>query len=82
MNNLILLKCGVDIFLVYYLFIKKKSIDWLNEKYQRRILYFLLLISVVFGLWIYEEGLIRCLLSIIKFFFFFEIDLDISIDSV
>lgn len=74
MNNLILLKCGVDIILVYYLFIKKKSIDWLNEKYQRRILYFLLLISVVFGLWIYEEGLIRCLLSIIKFFIFFEID--------
>ena len=67
MNSLVLLKCGVDSFLIYYLFIKRKRVSWLSEKYQRRILYFLLIGSVVSGLWIYESSLIVLILQFIKF---------------
>ncbi len=66
MSSLVLLKCGVDSFLIYYLFIKRKRVSWLNEKYQRRILYFLLIGSVVLGLWIYEGSLIVLISQFIK----------------
>ena len=67
MNSLVLLKCGVDSFLIYYLFIKRKRVSWLSEKYQCRILYFLLIGSVFSGLWIYESSLIVLVLQFIKF---------------
>lgn len=67
MSSLVLLKCGVDSFLIYYLFIKRKRVSWLSEKYQRRILYFLLIGSVFSGLWIYESSLIVLVLQFIKF---------------
>lgn len=66
MSSLVLLKCGVDSFLIYYLFIKRKRVSWLSEKYQRRILYFLLIGSVVLGLWIYEGSLIVLISQFIK----------------
>lgn len=66
MINLVLLKCGIDIFLIYYLFIKRKRVSWLSEKYQRRILYFLLIGSVGLGLWIYEGSLIVLISQFIK----------------